>query len=69
MSAPVIEKGVPLPTRGSSGIGAALKWMEIGDSVVFPTQKINGVHKAAKVIGVKIVTRKTDIGRRVWRVA
>lgn len=68
----VIEKGVPLPAnfrRDRYPFGA----MEVGDSFAVPTRKVRAAISSAsqhgKRTGRKYVSRKSDDGIRIWRVA
>lgn len=62
----VIEKGIPLPKKGSA---SPMRRMEIGDS--FVTNKGPGSFAiTAKRLGIKIASRKQPDGHfRIWRVA
>jgi hypothetical protein len=70
-----IEKGVPIPPiqyKRRSGIAAALRKLEPGDSVFFPglkTRDVGGslVH-SLRERGIKLIRRGLEDGVRVWRV-
>ena len=62
-----IEKNVPIPKRGRSGISAALKSMKVGDSMILPKQ--TAYTQAYKVLGKgNCAVRSTADGVRVWRI-
>jgi hypothetical protein len=66
-----IDKGIPLPTGGKSGVR---RWpfdqMEIGDSFFSTDLALqSAAHSWAALHRKKIITRKVDGGVRVWRVA
>jgi len=69
-----IEKGIPIPpshagraAEGNSPLHA-LKKLEVGDSFISPKRaKCFGAY--AKTLGIKLTTRKTPDGIRVWRIA
>ncbi len=68
----MIEKGIPIPPRGDHGPGRThpAHSMEVGDSILFPTE-----NKAAQAqchlirTGKKGAVRKVEGGWRVWRTA
>jgi hypothetical protein len=65
-----IEKGIPVPEtrRTRSPLTQALRNMQPGDSFVYSNNP-STLHAAARLAGVKIVTRLLDNGqRRVWKV-
>lgn len=74
-----IEPKVPIPPRrrpgGSTRSKYPLDQMRIGDSFLVPKNEYkksnyvaNVVHIRARKLGIKIATRTTDDGVRVWRV-
>jgi hypothetical protein len=69
-----VEKGVPLPAptaRQGSNI-ALLKSMQVGDSVFFDdpvATKAQRFYRVAQKLGIKIVIRNVDGGKRLWRTA
>lgn len=72
----VIEKNVPTPeyagkTKPLSQTTLAILTMEVGDSYLVPkTDKFrNRYQYVAKTKGWKFITRMTDQGVRVWRIA
>ena len=66
----VIEKDIPIPPRTMPG-----KWkdvvtsMAIGDSFLCTRLEAACVYHAARSLGVKIETRTTNRGVRVWRMS
>lgn len=66
-----IEKGVPVPREHWHKY--PLRHMEVGDSIVLPKSESEKIRKASHMHGVrhnrKYVTRSTDEGIRLWRVA
>ena len=72
-----IEKGIPLPSKPVTREGGCkpkypFQAMEVGDSFEVkapPKSFVNIVAVYGKKLGVKFTTRKTEGGRRVWRVA
>ena len=68
---PVIEKGVPIPTRFRSGKWVPLlQSMEAGDSFVVHEQVLrDGVLMTAKRLGLAVTSRKLHNagGWRIWR--
>lgn len=65
----VVEKGIPIPPRGETGISAALRGMEVTDSIELDSRSQSTVYQYAIRAGIKIVTRKKDNRVRVWRIA
>ena len=71
-----IYRDVPLPRPtkhpGRSGRPRLYHWdrMEVGDSIIAPTQRIlqAAIHWAS-TNGRRFVSRKTSKGHRVWRVS
>jgi hypothetical protein len=66
-----IDKNVPVPTEKR-----ACKWpfatMEVGDSVWFQDEKVNGkAYRSAMAMGArrgtKFVARRENDGLRIWR--
>lgn len=65
-----IEKGIPIPKAKSQGISAALRAMNVGDSIVMPAAQRGNLYACAKSVGVRLTLRSIDAGTvRVWRVA
>ena len=73
---PEIEKGVPLPKKGSHSKGTKYPFakMAIGDSVFFANEPAGanslpaiGARMYAKASSKKFVSRKMDGGVRIWR--
>lgn len=70
-----IEKGVPVPTEEGKRAKRSkypFAMMEVGDSfevVNAPKSFLVTVHVNGKRLGYKFTTRKTENGRRVWRIA
>lgn len=66
---PKIEKGVPIPPKGYGDVIVKfLQQLEINDSFVTPSGKVNTYHAAAKKIGIKLLARNEDpLHDRVWR--
>ncbi len=68
-----IEKGIPIPARkggNSKGYAAALRKLDVGDSVVLPVTITTASNTAAHLFGSgKYTARKVDGGTRVWRIA
>jgi hypothetical protein len=68
MSTIIIEKGIPLPGKRSSGLTNTLRGMSPGDSFVLSATHRNSAFNCAKAAGVKIYTRRLEDGSmRVWR--
>lgn len=64
-----IEKGIPIPGMGATGLTALLRRLEVVDSALVDNRATSIIITAAK-IGIKVVTRKAENGqRRVWRTA
>ncbi len=64
----IIEK-IPLPQgRKAGGISDAMRQLRIGESFEIPNPKQKGLHTIARQLGIRIATRKTDVGVRVWRI-
>ena len=70
-----IEKCIPIPaknSRGYSGLSGTLRLMDVGDSVLVPNSiKSPGrlASNIAQITNRKFVTRSTQEGWRVWRIA
>ena len=67
-----IEKGIPVPEPRVWGITAALRKMDVGDSIFLRGKKANNI---TTIVGIltkkterKFVTRTADGGVRVWRI-
>lgn len=68
-----IETGVPVPdsTRGrqQTGLADALRDMEVGECLIVPSEfKARNVWNAAERLGIKVNSKVTPEGRRVWRI-
>lgn len=68
---PTIEKNIPLPSGGKSGVR---RWpfdeMEIGDSIFSTDERLqSAAHSWGQLKRRKFITRKIDGGCRVWRTA
>jgi hypothetical protein len=71
MNKPKIERGIPIParySRQSNELVEAMKKMKVGDSFAWHTQT-TVVFRAAVYAGIRITTRKTNQGQRIWRTA
>jgi len=69
---PVIEKGIPMPARKGAmlSIAAAVKKMEVGDSMVVTGLQYGAARVYAHRVGVKLTFRKIDnTSHRAWRIA
>lgn len=67
-----IDKNIPMPSgpNGGTGVTAAIRSLQIGDSFVIPESQRNAVGPAASKLGFSLLTRKQDDGTvRVWRKA
>lgn len=66
----VIEKGIPLPPRGATGVSSVLRSMVVGDSVLLPgtktTTNLGGFF--SKLKPMKFAARTVDGGTRIWRI-
>jgi hypothetical protein len=70
MSEYVIEKGIPPTKRRTDGKTALLRQMEIGDSILVPTDReAENFRTCATFAQMKVSVRKVENGVRVWRVA
>ena len=67
-----IEKDIPMPEPRAWGVTAALRKMDVGDSIFFRGRKTNRVTNItsllAKKTGLMFTTRMVDGGTRVWRI-
>lgn len=64
-----IEKGVPMPARGS-GFRAAMRALKVGDSFLVPEGMMRqNIYFAARAAEIDVAVRTTDEGLRVWRLA
>lgn len=68
-----IEKGIPIPRAGDSELEAALKQMEVGDSILVPGKHARNLGLTlgaiGRRIGAKFEAHTVEGGARVWRVA
>lgn len=65
-----IEKGIPIPPiRTKTGLTAALREMQVGDSVFRPGADPTGLSGVIRRVPGKFVCRKVDGGSRIWRTA
>ena len=67
-----IEKDVPMPEFRASGVTAALRKMDVGDSIFLRGKKSNNI---TTIVGIltkkterKFMTRTVEGGIRVWRI-
>ena len=67
-----IEKDVPMPEFRASGVTAALRRMDVGDSIFLRGKKSNNI---TTIVGIltkkterKFMTRTVEGGIRVWRI-
>lgn len=70
MSAYQIDKGIPLPSKRGLGFNfsAALRTLEIGDSMLLEKKQRQNANATASKVGIKIVTRnETETHFRLWR--
>lgn len=64
-----IEKGIPLPCRGS-GFRASMRALKVGDSFLVPEGMMRqNIYYAARAAEIEVAIRTTDEGLRVWRLA
>ena len=67
-----IEKGIPMPAPRAWGITAALRKMDVGDSIFLRGKKSNNITTIVAILTKKterkFVTRMVDGGTRVWRI-
>ena len=67
-----IEKGIPMPEPRVWGITAALRKMDVGDSIFLRGKKQNTVTSLVAILTKKterkFATRTVDGGLRVWRI-
>lgn len=62
------DKNISIP-RNTPTLASIVRRMKVGDSFVWPRDKVANAYSAAKKYGFEIVTRKvspTDV--RVWRI-
>jgi len=69
-----IEKGIPIPRRSRISKYPKITEMEVGDSILFPREAINGkVYKSVKnherSVGKVFSARSLQEGLRIWRIA
>jgi hypothetical protein len=65
----VIEKNIPIPARKSSRISKLIQAMELGDSFLCETlSDSDNARICAANHGMKVTSRKTSDGWRVWRI-
>lgn len=66
-----IEKCIPIPNRAGhrSGLTAALRSLEVGDSFLWPKTKRASIIPAATLVRIKVATRAEGDHVRVWRIA
>ena len=63
-----IEQGVPLPPQRKTGLTQALRRLNVGDSFLWPTDGVSGLHISSLRLGVTVVRRSVGNGMsRVWR--
>lgn len=68
-----IEKGIPIPSTGKTGMTETLRAMEVGDSVLFSQYKIpseigGAITVRLKAEGKMFIRRAVEGGVRVWRI-
>ena len=67
-----IEKDVPMPEFRASGVTAALRRMDVGDSIFLRGKKSSNVTSLAAILTKKterkFATRTVEGGIRVWRI-
>ena len=67
-----IEKGIPMPAPRAWGITAALRKMDVGDSIFLRGKKSNNITTIVAILtkktGLMFTTRMVDGGTRVWRI-
>lgn len=72
-----IEKGIPITEieqvgrpRPRTPMRKAFDEMEIGDSIVIPSNMTNSAHAVSKLAKIKVALRSQKNGtHRVWRIA
>lgn len=71
-----IEKGVPIPpplrgtpSKHGHGLRASMRRMEVNDSMLVTPRDQFGLATHARALGIICVSRKTENGVRIWRVA
>ena len=71
-----IESGIPVTAaRSSAKPKYPVDKLQVGDSFAVPCEKEKAVgrqvymHALARAIGIKVTTRQTEDGIRVWRVS
>lgn len=65
-----IDKNVPLPATPLNSIVGTLKQMNVGDSIVIPTNKMDSWRTRAAHMGLSIISRSISATeRRMWIVA
>jgi hypothetical protein len=68
-----IEKGIPIPPRGTGpkgGVVSLIKALAIGDSFTVSANKRSAITMWQKSAGVRLTSRRVDAETiRVWRVA
>lgn len=68
-----VFKGVPIPIGQHGGVPSQLRRLQIGDSFLIPKSDLTKNTRASLFVsasraGIKIMTRSTEEGLRVWRV-
>lgn len=66
-----IEKNIPIPegTGHAQGLTAAVRRLEVGESLLVAENQRSTVHAAAKKAKIAVLTRTTGEKVRVWRTA
>ena len=72
-----VESGIPVPARTSRQGGRPSIYpfagLDVGDSFFIPGKTVKTMSqtasKAAKRLGIEVITRTVDGGVRVWRTA
>lgn len=66
----VIEKGVLPPSRSKTGLTAAMRQLQVGDSFVLPAHMPrSATYSIARLLGIRISARRVDGSLRIWRIA
>lgn len=64
-----IEKNVPIPKPRMTGLTEGVRSLQIGDSfIVEGRDQLVNLWVTSKRLGIKITTRTTEEGIRVWRI-
>jgi hypothetical protein len=65
-----IRTDVPVPeTTRATGLSAAIRQMNCGDSIVVPANRIYSAHACARSVGAKVKTQSNRDGTAtIWRI-